>query len=128
MKRNTPKGLFMNMQQFSKEVGLSSHTLRYYEKIGLLKNIHRNSSGHRYYNAQDVAWVIFVKRLKETGMRLNEILEYVRLSDGGSETLHARESVLSMHRERVVEQICLLESHLKALDYKINLYKNGKVC
>ena len=118
----------MNMREFSNKVGLSSHTLRYYEKIGLLKNIHRNASGHRHYTSQDVAWVTFIKRLKETGMRLNEIVEYARLSDGGSDTLTDRENILSKHREGLIKQISLLEDHLKALDYKINLYKSGKVC
>jgi DNA-binding transcriptional MerR regulator len=118
----------MNIKVFSEMVGLSAHTLRYYEKIGLLKNIQRNSGGHRLYTAHDVAWITFVKRLKETGMQLNEILEYARLSDGGEETINNRQEILIKHRENLVEHMNLLEKHLNALDYKINLYKSGKIC
>lgn len=74
----------MNMKAFSSLVGLSAHTLRYYEKIGLIKNVQRNSSGHRVYTAKDVKWLEFVIRLKETAMPLEEILEYARLREQGS--------------------------------------------
>ncbi|CAK3653207.1 hypothetical protein VCRA2120E57_100056 [Vibrio crassostreae] len=77
----------MNMKAFSSLVGLSAHTLRYYEKIGLLKNVQRNSSGHRVYTAKDVKWLEFVIRLKETAMPLEEILEYARLREQGSSTV-----------------------------------------
>ena len=55
----------MNIKEFSNLVGLSAHTLRYYEKIGLLKNVQRTSSGHRAYTSKDQKWIEFVVRLKE---------------------------------------------------------------
>lgn len=61
----------MNMKEFSLLAGLSAYTLRYYEKIGLLKDVRRNSSGHRDYLTKDLEWIGFIKRLKETGMALN---------------------------------------------------------
>ncbi len=81
----------MNMKAFSSLVGLSAHTLRYYEKIGLLKNVQRNSSGHRVYTAKDVKWLEFVIRLKETAMPLEKILEYARLREQGSSTVLERQ-------------------------------------
>ena len=60
----------MNMSEFSGVVGLSSYTLRYYEKIGLLRHVKRSRSGHRVYSDRDVDWVNFIKRLKDTGMPL----------------------------------------------------------
>ncbi len=118
----------MNMREFSRIVGLSSHTLRYYEKIGLLKNIQRNSSGHRVYTTKDNEWVSFVKRLKDTGMPLDEILQYAALREKGTETTHARQRLLEQHKENLKEHIEQQKRHLHALEEKINLYKSGKVC
>ncbi|PSU68898.1 MerR family transcriptional regulator [Photobacterium phosphoreum] len=117
----------MNMSEFSNLVGLSSHTLRYYEKIGLLRNIQRNSSGHRVYTAKDVTWISFVKRLKETAMPLEEILVYTRLRDLGAESLPQRQILLEQHQENLRNHIKQQQKHMTALEEKINLYKCGKV-
>ena len=115
------------MQKFSRIVELSSYTLRYYEKIGLLKHVHRNSSGHRVYSNRDIDWVNFIKRLKDTGMPLEEIQKYASLRDLGTKTLVDRQKLLEIHRENLKEHIRQQNEHLKVLDDKINLYKSGKV-
>lgn len=117
----------MQMKEFSSLVDLSSYTLRYYEKIGLLKNVKRNSSGHRTYTSKDLRWIEFVKRLKDTGMPLDEILEYARLREMGSSSVFQRQALLEQHKENLSAYIAQQQSHLAALDEKINLYKNGKV-
>ncbi|KJG10236.1 MerR family transcriptional regulator [Photobacterium kishitanii] len=117
----------MNMREFSSLVGLSPHTLRYYEKIGLLKNVQRNSSGHRAYTSKDLTWIIFVKRLKETAMPLDNILVYARLRELGSESLSQRQKLLELHQETLKVHIAQQEKHMAALEEKINLYKCGKV-
>ncbi|CAH7298750.1 Transcriptional regulator, MerR family [Vibrio chagasii] len=117
----------MNMKAFSSLVGLSAHTLRYYEKIGLLKNVQRNSSGHRVYTAKDVKWLEFVIRLKETAMPLEEILEYARLREQGSSTVLERQALLEQHQQSLKAHIAQQQSHLSALEAKIDLYKDGKV-
>ncbi|WP_436323500.1 MerR family transcriptional regulator [Vibrio cidicii] len=117
----------MNMQKFSGVVGLSSYTLRYYEKIGLLKHVHRNSSGHRVFSNRDIEWVSFIKRLKDTGMPLEEIQNYASLRDLGANTVVDRQKLLEIHRENLKEHIRQQNEHLKALEDKINLYKKGKV-
>ncbi|MGF1770337.1 MerR family transcriptional regulator [Enterovibrio makurazakiensis] len=117
----------MNMSEFSSAVALSSHTLRYYEKIGLLKNIHRNSSGHRVYTPKDLAWVGFVQRLKETAMPLEDILEYATLREAGSISVMQRQTLLERHKENLRSRIEQQKMHLSALEDKIDLYKNGKV-
>ncbi|WMN89946.1 MerR family transcriptional regulator [Vibrio parahaemolyticus] len=117
----------MNMKEFSSLVDLSSHTLRYYEKIGLLKNIQRNSSGHRVYTAKDLKWIEFVKRLKDTAMPLEEILEYAKLREAGSSSVLQRQALLERHKENLRLHIAEQQSHLAALEGKIDLYKKGKV-
>jgi DNA-binding transcriptional MerR regulator len=117
----------MNMSEFSSLTGLSSHTLRYYEKISLLKNINRTDSGHRDYTNSDLEWINFVIRLKVTGMPIKEILEYAKLRELGSITLSARQELLEMHRKNLNVKIESQLDHLAALDKKINLYKLKKV-
>jgi DNA-binding transcriptional MerR regulator len=117
----------MNMKAFSTLVGLSAHTLRYYEKVGLLNNIQRNSSGHRAYTSKDLEWVNFVKRLKDTGMPLAEIQQYARLRELGSSTVLDRQQLLERHKDQLQAHIELQKSHLLALENKISLYKANKV-
>jgi DNA-binding transcriptional MerR regulator len=114
----------VNIKTFSERTGLSAHTLRYYEKIGLLKNIQRNSSGHRVYTKRDADWVGFIIRLKETAMPLATILEYASLREAGSETAQSRLELLEAHQTTLRQHIDLQVSHLSALESKIQLYKD----
>ncbi|WMN62038.1 MerR family transcriptional regulator (plasmid) [Pseudoalteromonas xiamenensis] len=117
----------MNMKEFANLVGLSSYTLRYYEKIGLLKHIQRNGSGHRVYSSKDAQWVAFIKRLKETAMPLEDILAYATLREGGPNTALERQKLLERHQKYLKQHIAQQQTHLAALEEKINLYKNNKV-
>ncbi len=117
----------MNMKKFSERVGLSAHTLRYYEKIGLLNNVQRNISGHRDYTSRDLDWINFVIRLKDTGMPLSNILEYAKLRALGSDTVKERQKLLEQHRECLKSHIELQQNHLAALEDKIGLYELNKV-
>ena len=117
----------MNVSQFSRLTGLSAYTLRYYEKIGLLKNIQRRANGHRTYSQRDAQWVAFIVRLKDTGMALENILQYAALREAGSATLAQRQVLLEAHREQLKMHIALQQDHLDALEEKINLYQNDQV-
>lgn len=117
----------MNMREFSDRVELSAYTLRYYEKIGLLKHVQRNTSGHRIYSKKDIDWVNFIKRLKDTGMPLEEIQKYASLRELGAQTAQERQALLEAHQRNLIEHIWQQNEHLKALDEKINLYKSGEV-
>lgn len=117
----------MNMKAFSELVGLSPYTLRYYEKMGLLNKVQRNTSGHRDYTNKDVDWINFVIRLKDTGMPLSNILEYAKLRALGSGTVKERQDLLEQHKENLKAHIELQLNHLKALEEKIFLYKQKKV-
>ncbi|WP_031209955.1 MULTISPECIES: MerR family transcriptional regulator [unclassified Marinobacter] len=117
----------MNMREFSDRVELSAYTLRYYEKIGLLKHVQRNTSGHRVYSKKDIDWVKFIKRLKDTGMPLVEIQKYASLRELGTQTVQKRQAILEKHQRNLIEHIRQQNEHLKTLDDKINLYKSGEV-
>ena len=116
----------MNIREFAIQTGLSAHTLRYYEKIGLLTGVLRNSSGHRQFTAKDLEWVRFIVRLKETGMPLEQILAYAQLRAAGDSTLEQRQRMLQEHRDTLKAKIENELAHLQALDAKIQYYQTIK--
>lgn len=116
----------MNITKFSELTTLTAHTLRYYEKLGLLTNISRNSSGHRCYSQADIDWVTFINRLKETGMPLEQILEYANLRAEGETTFKQRRILLQKHRDALKARIENKLEHLRMLDLKIEYYESHK--
>lgn len=107
--------------KFAKLTGLTPHTLRYYEKEGLLTAT-RNRGGHRIYLEADLRWVEFIKRLKETGMPIKEIKIYAGLRARGNKTLQARLEMLQLHRRHILDEIAAWEENLKNIDKKIEYY------
>ena len=116
----------MNISKFSQLTGLSPHTLRYYEKLGLLIHISRSVSGHRSYSVTDAEWVRFISRLKVTGMPLKQILEYAQLRKAGASTFQQRRLLLEKHRQALQARIDNDREHLQALDEKIAYYETNK--
>lgn len=112
----------MNIQKFSERTHISSHTIRYYEKIGLLKNISRHANSHRWFTEKDIIWIEFIKRLKDTGMPLDNILKYADLRDEGDSTSELRMQILQQHAVMLEEKIAAEQFHLKKLKDKIEHY------
>lgn len=109
--------------EFSNITGLGIHTLRYYEQENLIIP-KQNSSNRRRYSQSDIAWIDFIKRLKDTGMPIKEIKHYAKLRAMGNETLSERMELLIQHRQELNNQIKLLQNHMSKLDDKIEFYKN----
>ena len=108
--------------EFSKLTRLGIHTLRYYEHEHLITP-GRNSSNRRCYTDKDLAWIDFIKRLKDTGMPIKEIQHYAELRANGEATLSARMEMLISHRKALNEQINQLKEHMGKLDEKIEFYQ-----
>ena len=113
----------MNIQKFSTLTNVSAHTIRYYEKIGLLKNIERTTSGHRYFTSKDIDWVGFVKRLKDMGMPLDNIKKYADLREKGQSTSELRKQLLQEHYLIVEKKMAIESLHLKKIKEKIDYYQ-----
>lgn len=113
----------ISIGELSRLCGLSTHTLRFYEKQGILRPAGRANSGHRQYNREDVLWLDFVLRLKLTGMPLAEIRQYADLRAQGDATLQPRLTMLKLHREYLVTRIDELSKCVGALDEKIATYR-----
>ena len=108
--------------EFSRMTNLGIHTLRYYEHENLITP-KRNSSNRRCYSDKDLAWIEFIKRLKDTGMPIKEIQRYAELRAEGDLTLNERMEMLTVHRESLNEQIKVLQEHMAKLDDKIDFYR-----
>lgn len=112
----------MNVIAFSRRVGLSTHTLRYYEKIGLLRNVRRRPNGHREFSERDAEAVAFILRLKETGMPLEQMIRYAELRAAGDATLRERQVMLREHAQTVAANIKAQQQHLTKLREKVAIY------
>jgi len=118
----------MNMREFSKCVSVSPHTIRYYEKIGLLRDVQRLPNGHRYFSDKNIQWIGFVQRLKDTGMPLDQIHQYAELIAQGDSTLLARQKLLEMHAQTLKENLAKQQHHLNKLNEKIACYQSAIDC
>ncbi len=108
--------------EFSAITGLSIHTLRYYEKEKLIIPA-RKDNGRRCYSENDVNWIQFIKRLKDTNMPIKEIQKYAELRGKGDSTLIERMEMLTKHRIILKEEIATLQEHLENLNDKIEYYQ-----
>lgn len=103
--------------------GVSAHTLRYYERAGLLDPVDRAASGHRRYAEEDLARIRFLTKLRATGMPIRQIREYIELVRVGEDTNEARMALLEAHRDAVRAHLAETERNLEIIDYKIDFYR-----
>lgn len=99
------------------------HTLRYYERAGLLTPIERNVSGHRRFTPDDVEWIVVCTRLRATGMPIRRIRAYAELVREGAGNEADRLALLEGHREEVRERLAEVSRNLELIDYKISFYR-----
>jgi DNA-binding transcriptional MerR regulator len=117
-------GTGLTVQQAAEKTGLSAHTIRYYERIGLIPSIKRAPNGHRRYAEEDIDWIEFVKCLRSTGMPISDMQRYVELQQGGDATLYERLDLLKTHRRRIKAKIRELNSFLEKIEGKIGYYQD----
>ena len=116
----------MKIGELAKRSGLTAHTIRYYERIGLLPYADRDQSSRRDYDALILIWIEFLSRLKTTGMPIREMLRYAALRRCGAATETERREMLEQHRERVRTHVAELQACLLVLDTKIADYADSE--
>ena len=111
-----------SIQDVSQKTGLSAHTLRYYEKEGLISGVERTAGGFRQYTDEDLEKLGLICCLKNTGMSIQEIARFVRLTHEGDHTLEERVELLRAHRELVLERMAEMQKHLDKVTWKLNFF------
>jgi len=112
----------MTISEVSKEYNLTPDTLRYYEKIGILSNVSRSKSGIRNYDENSCRRIEFVKCMRDAGVEIEELIEYMLLFEKGKSTAKRRKEILEEQRIKLLEKQQKINASLEKLDYKIKLY------
>jgi MerR family transcriptional regulator, aldehyde-responsive regulator len=115
----------MTIAEVSKKFDISQDTLRYYERIGLIPGVNRKKSGIRDYTEEDCRWVEFIKCMRNAGLPIEVLIEYVALFQQGNETIAARKELLTEQRKLLIEKMEDMKKTLERLDYKIERYDQG---
>lgn len=112
-----------SIQEAAERCGVSAHTLRYYERIGLLARVERTLGGHRAYTPRDVSRVRFLTMLRRTGMSIAQMQAFVRLEGLGEASFGTRFELLRQHREQLTARLAELQHHMRYLDEKVRYYQ-----
>jgi DNA-binding transcriptional MerR regulator len=113
----------LSITEAARASGLSAHTLRYYERTGLLAPVTRNGSGHRRYREVDLERISFLTKLRATGMPIREVRRYAELMKAGEATNEERLALLEAHRDAVLAGLEATARNLELVEWKISVYK-----
>ncbi|GHH33734.1 MerR family transcriptional regulator [Streptomyces candidus] len=114
------------ISEVAEVTGLSAHTLRWYERIGLMPHVDRSHTGQRRFRNRDLDWLALVGKLRLTGMPVADMVRYAELVREGEHTFEARQELLEATRRDVRARIEELRDTLAVLDYKIDLYADAR--
>lgn len=115
----------MKIAEVSERYGLSTDTLRYYERVGLIPTVNRNDSGIRDYNELDLRRVEFIKCMRSAGLPVEILIEYVALVQQGDKTIEARKDILIEQRTLLVDRMNEMQKTLDILEHKIEVYEKA---
>jgi DNA-binding transcriptional MerR regulator len=115
----------MKIAEVSERYGISTDTLRYYERIGLIPRVNRGGNGIRDYNELDIRRVEFIKCMRSAGLSLEVLIEYMDLVQQGDGTIETRKEILREQRDLLARRIQEMQKTLDLLDHKIEVYENA---
>jgi DNA-binding transcriptional MerR regulator len=115
----------MKIAEVSEQYNISSDTLRYYERIGLIQPVNRLESGIRDYSDIDIRRVEFIKCMRGAGLPIEVLIEYVGLVQQGDRTVETRKAILKEQRELLAARMKEMQKTLDILDHKIEVYENA---
>ena len=113
----------MTIAEASNIVNLSADTLRYYERIGLIPEVNRTESGIRNYTEEDLGWIEFSKCMRNAGMSIEALIEYIKLYKKGDATLEARKQLLISQKDVIKERLEEIQNTFDRINYKIKNYE-----
>ena len=112
------------IKEVADKVGLSAYTLRFYDKQGLLPFVSRNQSGYRAFTDGDLHLLHTIICLKNTGMAISTIRQYIDYVMEGSQSIARRRQLLTAHRDTILAQQARIMTNLQEVDYKLKLYSD----
>ena len=115
----------MTIKEVSEKFGISQDTLRYYERVGLIPPVTRTSSGNRDYQESDLGWVENAVCMRNAGVPIESLIEYVKLYQMGDTTFEARRQLLQEQYDALQEQKEQIEATMKRLAYKVSRYEKA---
>jgi DNA-binding transcriptional MerR regulator len=114
----------LSIAEAARRTRVSAHTLRYYERAGLVVTpVDRTSGGRRRYQQLDLDWIVICTRLRATGMPIKEIRRYAQLVSAGHGNEKERLALMEAHRDNVIAKLAEVQEHLKLIDHKIDVYR-----
>ena len=114
----------LTIDEVAKRTGLTTYTLRYYERIGLIAAVTRAAGGQRRYSAADMAWLEFLLRLRTTNMPIGKMQAFAKLRGAGDSTVPDRRQMLEEHLTDVQARIEAMQQSAEALHAKIEHYRS----
>lgn len=111
------------ISEASNILNIKPSTLHYYERVGILTNISKNTSGHRIYTEDDIAFLKIIRCMRHTGMKIGDIKNYVALFQQGDDTLSTRHAIFVKQKQQLVKQMLDIKAYLTYVDEKINYYE-----
>ncbi|MGA7109740.1 MAG: MerR family transcriptional regulator [Terracidiphilus sp.] len=111
------------IRSMAERCGMTAHTLRYYERVGLIQPVGRARNGHRRYSEADEAWLHFLHCMRATSMPIREMQRYAELREQGDATSLERRKILEDHQAGIAAQIVQLQQAHALLTHKIANYK-----
>ena len=115
------------ISEVSEKYQISSSTLRYYERIGLLPNIPRQANGNRYFTDQLLNWLEMIICLRHSGVPIEKLIEYAKLIQKGDDTIATREVLLREQLAELYQKRVNLQRSIQRLEDKIALYESGEI-
>ncbi|MBS5950833.1 MAG: MerR family transcriptional regulator [Clostridium sp.] len=113
----------MTITEVSKMFNISADTLRYYERIGLIPAVNRTPGGIRNYTEEDCKWIEYAKCMRNSGVQVEALIEYVELFQKGDSTTAARKQILIDQRDILLEKTLEIQKTLERLNSKIERYE-----
>jgi DNA-binding transcriptional MerR regulator len=114
----------MKIQEVSEKFGISTDTLRYYERVGLIPSVNRTGSGIRDYNELDIRRVEFVKCMRGASLPIEVLIEYMALVQQGDATIETRKDILREQRDQLIVRMEEMQKTLDLLNHKIQVYES----
>ena len=116
----------MTIKEVCERYNLTADTLRYYERVGVIPEVTRTESGIRNYGDEDIKWVENAICMRDAGVPVEMLIEYVKLFQKGDETIKARTNLLKEAREKILEAKKKCDIALEKIDFKIERYETAE--